>query len=851
MEHSNKLNIVYKSIQQMKESYGKLLKVEFHIHTPASHDYRLLPGKLFKNMKLTEVFDVALNEGLYSKEFLERIQKEDFAIFEKQVIEDINRDFHVSFSNFKEILGYQLIAHSLYKNNIHAAVISDHNTINGFKKLQAVLVDYYKSRIKGNTQRKSIKLFLGIEISCSDYYHLVGIFDEHKYTDLKNFVSKYIHSEEEGTYISCLDMVNRITENGGIPYIAHINTSDFLGTNLYKRSLFGFSGLKILGLTNIDSKERISNRIKKYQESSKGDFCFIHEGDSHELNQLGKKNTWIKFNNLSFKSLKKAFKNYQFCIYIDKPIYNDRFLKGIYIEPGEKGFLGDKEQPEKPFIVDFSRDLNCIIGGRGVGKSTILSILETAFTLEVTNINQLEYISRHNLIYIVFNYKNMDYILNFIPQITESGYSGNNYFLRKAFSETTETESGTRRLSQNWINLYRVSQVESSNGYKFQELNYNETTTIIESVYKKSYSINNIVELSNTGRISEFIRDIVLNGERLNGSKIVLSKLNKLHKNNYRKYLRENIQSVLVNIKKREENVKMAIEEFNRLNNKLIQIVYSPKLKDPTFYLKELELRYDPIFDREKGKRVLNTYLTWDDIDEFVYEATKKFGYLEFLELILNKEHKQIENELSLNNFISGTITGEYENVSIKNMVRVYNKIEERIFRNIEKVTNSFKLLFEIIDEFSLKFNINSKETIRTEKVVMKDIDELSLGQKVVAILTLIFNYGEHSVDSTPLVIDQPEDNLDNLYIYQNLVKSLRKIKNKRQVIIATHSATIVTNADAEQVIILESDNKRGWLSKKGYPDDEVVLKHIVSILEGGRESFIHKKETYMTVLDI
>ncbi|MCC9022106.1 Spaf_1101 family AAA-like ATPase [Bacillus nakamurai] len=851
MEHSNKLNTVYKSIQQIKKSYGKLLKVEFHIHTPASHDYRLLPGKLFKDMELDEVFDVGINEGLYTKEFQEKIQKEDFAIFEKQVIDDLNKDFHVKFSNFKEVLGYQLIAHSLYKNNIHVAVISDHNTINGFKKLQAVLVDYYKSRIKGNTRRKSVKLFLGIEISCSDYYHLVGIFDEHKFTELKNFVNKYIHSEEEGTYISCLDMVNRITEHGGIPYIAHINTSDFLGTNLYKKSLFGFSGLKILGLTNMDAKERISNIIKKYQENSKDDFCFIYEGDSHELNQLGKKNTWIKFNNLSFNSLKKAFKNHQFCIYINKPNYNDRFLKGIYIEPGEKGFLGDKEQPEEPFIVDFSRDLNCIIGGRGVGKSTILSILETAFTLEVSDINQLEYISRHNLIYIIFNYKNKDYILNFIPQITGSGYSGKNYFLRKAFLETTETESGSRKLSPNWITLYRVSEKESLNRYKFKELNYNETTKILENVYKKSYSINNIVELSNTGKISEFIRDIVLNGERLNGSKIVLSNLNKLHRNNYRKYLRENIQSVLVKIKNREENVKKAIEEFNLLNNKLIQIVYSPKLKDPSFYLNELELRYDPIFDREKGKRILNTNLTWDDIDEFVYEATKKFGYLEFLELIINKEHKKIENVLPLNNFISGTATGEYENVSSSNMVRVYNKIEERIFRNIEKVTSSLKLLFEIIDEFSLKFNINSKEMIRTERVIMKDIEELSLGQKVVAILTMIFNYGEHSADSTPLVIDQPEDNLDNLYIYQNLVKSLRKIKNKRQVIIATHSATIVTNADAEQVIILESDNKRGWLSKKGYPDDEVVLKHIVSILEGGKESFIHKKETYKTVLDI
>jgi broad-specificity NMP kinase len=62
-------------------------------------------------------------------------------------------------------------------------------------------------------------------------------------------------------------------------------------------------------------------------------------------------------------------------------------------------------------------------------------------------------------------------------------------------------------------------------------------------------------------------------------------------------------------------------------------------------------------------------------------------------------------------------------------------------------------------------------------------------------------------------------------------VKSLRKIKTKRQVIVSTHSATIVTNADSEQVIVMESDNKHGWLLKKGYPSDKVVLGHIVSIL--------------------
>lgn len=54
------------------------MKVEFHIHTPASHDYRLLPGKLFKDMELDEVFDVGVNEGLYTKEFQEKYKKRAF-----------------------------------------------------------------------------------------------------------------------------------------------------------------------------------------------------------------------------------------------------------------------------------------------------------------------------------------------------------------------------------------------------------------------------------------------------------------------------------------------------------------------------------------------------------------------------------------------------------------------------------------------------------------------------------------------------------------------------------------------------------------------------------------------------
>ena len=115
--------------------------------------------------------------------------------------------------------------------------------------------------------------------------------------------------------------------------------------------------------------------------------------------------------------------------------------------------------------------------------------------------------------------------------------------------------------------------------------------------------------------------------------------------------------------------------------------------------------------------------------------------------------------------------------------------------------------------------------------------------------LTFVFEFGKFCGDNSILVIDQPEDNLDNKYIYQNLVASLKNIKNERQVIIVTHSSTIVTNADAEQVIVMDSDNEKAWITKDGYPEDTVIIKHIVNNLEGGIDAFKHKKSIYNVFL--
>src|SRR5580700_5887366 len=81
----------------------------------------------------------------------------------------------------------------------------------------------------------------------------------------------------------------------------------------------------------------------------------------------------------------------------------------------------------------------------------------------------------------------------------------------------------------------------------------------------------------------------------------------------------------------------------------------------------------------------------------------------------------------------------------------------------------------------------------------VRDFQNLSLGQQQSILLSILL----FSKSKTPLIIDQPEDNLDSEFIYKTLVRSLRLIKERRQVIIVTHNANIAVLGDAELIIPL------------------------------------------------
>lgn len=114
-----------------------------------------------------------------------------------------------------------------------------------------------------------------------------------------------------------------------------------------------------------------------------------------------------------------------------------------------------------------------------------------------------------------------------------------------------------------------------------------------------------------------------------------------------------------------------------------------------------------------------------------------------------------------------------------------------------------------------------------------RSIQEGSPGQKTAALLAFLFSYGEE-----PIILDQPEDDLDNYLIYDLIVGQLRRIKQKRQVIVVTHNANIVVNGDAELVVALVAREGETHKECVGCLQEEPVRNTICTVMEGGREAF-------------
>lgn len=127
------------------------------------------------------------------------------------------------------------------------------------------------------------------------------------------------------------------------------------------------------------------------------------------------------------------------------------------------------------------------------------------------------------------------------------------------------------------------------------------------------------------------------------------------------------------------------------------------------------------------------------------------------------------------------------------------------------------------------------------ERYITRSLYQLSMGQQQSILLAILLQ----SDSKKPLLIDQPEDNLDSEFIYKSIVRNLRRIKEYRQVIIVTHNANIAVLGDAELIIPLKSTHSNSMIMDRGSIDNEKTKALCCEILEGGKRAFKKRQAIY------
>ena len=119
------------------------------------------------------------------------------------------------------------------------------------------------------------------------------------------------------------------------------------------------------------------------------------------------------------------------------------------------------------------------------------------------------------------------------------------------------------------------------------------------------------------------------------------------------------------------------------------------------------------------------------------------------------------------------------------------------------------------------------------DKAKFENIEKGSAGQKAAAILAFLLSHGDN-----PIIVDQPEDDLDNALIYQLIVSQIHENKKRRQIIMVTHNPNIVVNGDAEFVNVLHFKAGQVQVLGAGGLCEKIIRGHVCDIMEGGEAAF-------------
>lgn len=263
------------------------------------------------------------------------------------------------------------------------------------------------------------------------------------------------------------------------------------------------------------------------------------------------------------------------------------------------------------------------------------------------------------------------------------------------------------------------------------------------------------------------------------------------------------------------------------------------------FDIKYMSEKGENIIDHTKAGRFHKTQTA-----KVIEECLKVNPLNTDFDFIVKKEHNKKENFLKINQKPIITYFKNLEELFHKDDKGNQIQIKDQLKKNYTE--KEFYDWLMATDYYQMNYSIKFNNT---------DLEKLSPGLKGVALLILFLELDKENL--RPLLIDQPEENLDNRSVYETLRRYFLDAKKRRQIFIVTHNPNLVVNTDSEQIFVsnfsqnkdiqktfishvtgslehtLKNDNAAFYLEKKG------VREHICHILEGGEQAFKNRERKY------
>lgn len=839
----------------------------------------------------------------------------------------IKADLHIhtpGSHDYKVDISAEALVEKFLDNDLDLVAITDHDT------------DRFYPEIREAVDGQDVTVLPGVEITTAqggvNQIHVTAIFPPEKYTEITPLLSTIGINPKERGQGQADHNIKRICEEvldrGGLPILAHIDEKsgadyELEGAGKIKEKIFDTEHVAAIEVVYPETKEKFP------------DFAAIRSSDAHSPDQLGRGATYVKMTEPSFEGLRTAFSDPESRLSLSPPTDDHATITGVRCDGC---FLSSRE-------VQFNSHLNCLIGGKGTGKSTVLEHIRYAFDIEPkterirddyesliestlgdggevevqirtedgeryaikreygesprivrddgsefdVSINSfrseffdVEMYSQGELLELARDQRDqlelIDSYVEFDGLKTERkelkdelGKNAEKIARLKNKEETLADEiedidaieENLRLMEERGIKEHVENQEEweeeetrltryqenvTDAVSSVQDIQFFDTLEIDEEV---GDSPNDDIVTDITAAMNETVSDLSdLHTKMIERTKKLEETVNKrINEWESRKETREKDYEEISETIASETDVDVdkyfdLKDRLNRLKSKERTLAdVRSKLEEckaeRTRLLAELQRIRERITDTRRAViDRLNESL--EDVQISLQANANRDEYQEWFQRILkgsyaNKDHR---DELTAT-FSPRELVKHLQERNVEVLTKRASIPES----TVQKILD-FDGLWNKIHELETKEVYDAPKIEIKDRTTWKSLEQMSDGQRCTALLSIAM-----LERSAPLVVDQPEDMLDNEHVYSTIVSVIKEIKSSRQLLVATHNANIPVLGDAEQIVVMFSNGTEGYFQERGSIDDENVREKAQDILEGGEKAFGRRNEKYGSIV--